>query len=143
MTVLIKQLINPQEWKEAFPVMKQLRTHLNEEEFLALVDKSSRISGYKLTGLYDEGEVRAVIGFMPMITLYSGEYIWICDLVTDAKYRSLGYGNTLLSYAENWAKENNYGIVSLSSGLQRIDAHRFYEHKMAYDKVSYVFLKKL
>jgi len=49
----------------------------------------------------------------------------------------------LYSRVHQWAKENNYNIVSLSSGLQRVDAHRFYEEKMQYDKVSYVFLKRL
>jgi hypothetical protein len=42
-----------------------------------------------------------------------------------------------------WAKENNYESVVLSSGLQRTDAHRFYEDKMDYDKVSYVFKTSL
>jgi len=38
-----------------------------------------------------------------------------------------------------WANENNYKIVVLSSVLQRTDAHRFYEDKMNNDKASYVF----
>ncbi|TFB12835.1 GNAT family N-acetyltransferase, partial [Filobacillus milosensis] len=32
---------------------------------------------------------------------------------------------------------------ALSSGLQRTDAHRFYEDRMDYDKVSYVFKSSL
>ncbi|MGG5255132.1 GNAT family N-acetyltransferase [Neobacillus sp. SM06] len=143
MTVTIKVLHHPEEWKEAFPVMKQLRTHLNEEEFLTMVEKAASLEGYKIAALYTENEVVAVTGFMPMITLYNGEFIWVCDLVTDVQHRSHGYGKVLLSFVENWAKENGYGIVSLSSGLQRLDAHRFYEEKMAYDKVSYVFLKRM
>jgi GNAT superfamily N-acetyltransferase len=87
--------------------------------------------------------MKAVTGFMPMITLYNGRFIWVCDLVTDPDQRSKGYGEALLSYVENWAKDNGYNIVSLSSGLQREAAHRFYEEKMEYDKVSYVFLKKV
>ncbi len=143
MTVTIKVLHHPEEWKEAFPVMKQLRTHLNEEEFLTMVEKATSLEGYKIAALYTENEVVAVTGFMPMITLYNGEFIWVCDLVTDVQHRSYGYGKALLSFVENWAKENGYGIVSLSSGLQRLDAHRFYEEKMAYDIVSYVFLKRM
>lgn len=78
-----------------------------------------------------------------MITLYNGRSIWVCDLVTSSDVRSKGFGAALLDYVQTWAKENAYENVSLSSGLQRIDAHRFYEHKMEYDKVSYCFLKRL
>ena len=78
-----------------------------------------------------------------MITLYYGRFVWVCDLVTDKNKRSNGYGERLLSYVHKWAKENSYENVALSSGLQRADAHRFYEEKMGYDKVSYVFKKTL
>jgi GNAT superfamily N-acetyltransferase len=142
-TTLIKDLVNLDEWKEAFLVMKQLRTHLDEVNYLQLVQEAIRTEGYKMAALYENDKIVAVTGFMPMITLYNGKYIWVCDLVTDSDHRSKGYGEALLSYVQNWAKENGYDIVSLSSGLQRIDAHRFYEHKMEYDKVSYVFLKRL
>ncbi len=78
-----------------------------------------------------------------MITLYYGRFVWVCDLVTDSSQRSNGYGERLLSYVHKWAKENDYESVVLSSGLKRIDAHRFYEKRMGYDKVSYVFKKPL
>jgi len=140
---LIKELKTEKEWMEAYPVMKQLRTHLDAEQFLELVKEAAQKEKYKMAALYDGGKIVAVTGFMPMITLYNGRFIWVCDLVTDSDNRSKGYGEALLNYVHNWAKENGYEIVSLSSGLQRIDAHRFYENKMEYDKVSYVFLKRL
>ncbi|MBI0580273.1 GNAT family N-acetyltransferase [Neobacillus cucumis] len=139
----IRILKNPQEWKEAFPIMKQLRTHLNEASFLQLVQEAVEKEGYQLAALYEDESVVAVTGFMPMITLYNGRSIWVCDLVADEEKRSKGYGKKLLNFVHQWAKENGFGIVSLSSGLQRGDAHRFYEDKMEYDKVSYVFLKRL
>jgi GNAT superfamily N-acetyltransferase len=139
----IKVLKTKSDWKEAFPVMKQLRTHLDEEEFLQLVKEATENESYKMVALYSQGQMVAVTGFMPMTTLYNGRSIWVCDLVTDSNHRSQGYGEILLTYIQNWAKENGYERVSLSSGLQRTDAHRFYETKMDYDKVSYVFLKRL
>lgn len=140
---MIKQLKTQQEWLDAFPVMKQLRTHLDEESYLELVEEAVQKEGYQLAALYEENQVAAVVGYQPMITLYNGRAIWVCDLVTDSKYRSKGHGAALLSYVEAWAKENGFGIVSLSSGVKRLDAHRFYEDKMDYDKVSYVYLKRL
>ncbi|AMQ20392.1 GNAT family N-acetyltransferase [Geobacillus zalihae] len=132
-----------EEVRSAFPVMRELRTHLDEETYTALVREAQEKEGYKLAALYDQDKMVAVVGFMPMITLYNGRFIWVCDLVTASSERSKGYGKALLSYVHEWAKEHGYGIVSLSSGLQRIDAHRFYEEKMEYEKVSYVFLKRL
>jgi GNAT superfamily N-acetyltransferase len=142
-SMLIKELKSEKEWKEAYPVMKQLRTHLDEEQFLELVQEATQKENYNIAALYNNDKVEAVTGFMPMITLYNGRFIWVCDLVTASDSRSKGYGEALLNYVHNWSKENGYDIVSLSSGLQRKDAHRFYENKMEYDKVSYVFLKRL
>lgn len=138
----IKELKNESEWKEAFPIMQQLRTHLDESNFIKLVQEARQMHDYKLFALYDNDRVTAVIGFMPMTTLYNGRFIWVCDLVTNSNMRSKGYGQELLSYVHNWSQEQGYKMISLSSGLQREDAHRFYENKMDYDKVSYVFLKK-
>lgn len=137
----IKELHSQNEILEAFPVMKQLRNHLDEETYLDLVLDAKNNDQYKLFALIDGGKIVAVTGFKPMITLYYGRFVWVCDLVTDTNVRSNGYGEKLLTYVHEWAKENNYESVALSSGLQRTDAHRFYEDRMGYDKVSYVFKK--
>lgn len=142
-TLDIKELQSKHEVMEAFLVMKQLRTHLNEEIYLELVLEAREKDGYKMLALIAGEEIVAVAGFKPMITLYYGRFIWICDLVTDKNKRSKGYGEKLLTHIHAWAKENNYESVALSSGLQRSDAHRFYENKMDYRKVSYVFKNSL
>lgn len=140
---VIKEIKSKNEIVEAFPVMKQLRTHLDVNSYLELVLDAQENDRYQMFALVDEGEIVAVIGFKPMITLYYGRFVWICDLVTDMNNRSKGYGKQLLTYVHRWAKDNNYETVALSSGLQREDAHRFYEERMNYDKVSYVFKKSL
>jgi GNAT superfamily N-acetyltransferase len=141
--IFIKELSNKEEWLEAFTVMNQLRTHLDEAGYLQLIEEAAEKEGYKMAALFEGSKIAAVIGFMPMITLYNGRFIWVCDLVTHEERRSKGYGKALLQFAENWAQEHKYKLVSLSSGLQREEAHRFYQEKMEYDKVSYVFLKNL
>lgn len=141
--VTIKELCSEKQILEAFPVIKQLRTHLTEEAYLDLVLDAKDKDRYKMFALMDEGEIVAVTGFKPMITLYYGRFVWVSDLVTDTNKRSKGYGEKLLTYVHEWAREKNYESVALSSGLQRTDAHRFYEEKMDYDKVSYVFKTSL
>ncbi|WP_100013265.1 GNAT family N-acetyltransferase [Lentibacillus sediminis] len=142
-TLIINELQSQKEILEAFPIMNQLRTHLDEATYLDLVTEAKEKDMYRLFALYDQQEIVAVTGFKPMITLYYGRFVWVCDLVTDSSKRSNGYGERLLSYVHKWAKENGYESVALSSGLKRIDAHRFYEERLDYDKVSYVFKKPL
>lgn len=139
----IKELHSVKEMVEAFPVMNQLRTHLSQQTYLKLVKEAQTKDQYKMAALYDNGKIVAVAGFKPMITLYYGRFVWVCDLVTEEKSRSRGYGKKLLTYVHEWAKENQYESVALSSGLQRTEAHRFYEERMDYDKVSYVFQTSL
>ncbi|WP_078593075.1 GNAT family N-acetyltransferase [Evansella clarkii] len=137
--IIIRELSDRHEILEAFQVMRQLRSHLDEASYLELVTEAKENAGYVMYGLFTDGELAAVTGFQPMTTLYYGRFIWICDLVTDSAKRSEGYGEKLLSFVHDWARNNNFESVALSSGLQRTAAHRFYEEKMSYDKVSYVF----
>jgi GNAT superfamily N-acetyltransferase len=139
----IKELRTFDEILQAFPIMNQLRTHLDRNTYLDLVAEAQEKERYKLFALYDNGEIAAVVGFKPMITLYYGRFVWICDLVTGIQKRSKGYGEKLLTLVQDWAAQNNYQTVSLSSGLQRERAHRFYQEKMGYDKVSYVFKRNV
>ena len=138
----IRELKTEGEIRSAFSVMKQLRSHLDEEEYIDLVKEAKAIDNYRMYALFENEKMVAVSGFKPMITLYDGRFVWVCDLVTDHDIRSKGHGRKLLDFIHSWAEENNYNRVALSSGLTREAAHRFYEEKMDYDKVSYVFKKE-
>ncbi|RWZ54600.1 GNAT family N-acetyltransferase [Halobacillus fulvus] len=141
--MIVKELTTKEEWLQAFPVMRQLRSHLEEAEYVMLVEEAQEVDRYRMFALLDSEEIVAVTGIKPMTTLYYGRFVWVCDLVTDQNHRSKGYGEKLLDYVHDWAQENGFGSVALSSGLQRTDAHRFYMDKMEYDQVSFVFRKKL
>lgn len=139
----IQELQSKKDIRFAFPVMKQLRSHLDEQSFLELVIEAQEKEQYKLFALTEKGVIAAVVGFQPMLTLYYGRFIWNCDLVTDEEKRSKGYGKKLLAFVHDWARKNNYERVALSSGVQRIEAHRFYEEKMNDHKASFVFTRRL
>ncbi|QDX80163.1 GNAT family N-acetyltransferase [Denitratisoma sp. DHT3] len=57
---------------------------------------------------------------------YEGRRLYVDDLVTDADYRSRGVGHGLLAYLEGRARALDCDVLSLDSGTQRHDAHRFY-----------------
>ena len=130
------------ELEKAFPIVSQLRTHLSLEDYINLV-KIMKPNGYRIFCLFESGEIVSYAGIAVLTNLYYGEHIWVYELVTDEAKRNKGYGKLLLAYIENYAKDNLLNCVALSSGLQKEEAHRFYENAMNYDKVSYVFKKNL
>lgn len=138
----ISELTNTKQWLEAFPIMKQLRTDLTEETYIELLQDMSK-DGYKLYAMYVEDEIVSLVGLSWRINFYNKRHIFIYDLVTDVSHRSFGYGEKLLKYIHTWASENGAEYVALESGLQRSDAHRFYEEKLEYDKWCYSFRKTL
>ena len=112
-----------------FSVMRQLRPHLLETEFVSRVQGMQQ-QGYQLALLADTaGTVRSVAGFRIMELLYSGKTLYVDDLVTDSGARSQGYGDRLFEWLVEFARSNGCGEFSLDSGTQRVDAHRFYLRK--------------
>lgn len=141
-TEKILELTTTEQWKEAFPIMNQLRTDLEETVYLELLSEM-KADGYRLFALFAEDNIVALVGLSLRVNFYSKRHVFIYDLVTDAAKRSLGYGDKLLNYIHHWAKENGAEYVALESGIQRIDAHRFYEKKFNYDKWCFSFRKQL
>jgi GNAT superfamily N-acetyltransferase len=113
------------EIESCFGVMKQLRTHLDGGEFLALI-RQQQSEGFRLAFLEEAGVVRAVAGFRVMHMLYSGKTMYVDDLVTDETKRSSGYGEAILRWLIELARSESCDRFSLDSGTQRARAHRFY-----------------
>ncbi|KAA0966045.1 GNAT family N-acetyltransferase [Sporosarcina sp. ANT_H38] len=141
-TEKILELTTTVQWKEAFLIMKQLRLDLVEETYLDLLSEM-KIDGYRLFAFFSENTIVAVAGLSLRVNFYNKRHVFIYDLVTDASHRSLGYGERLLTYIHKWSKDNGAEYVALESGIQRTDAHRFYEEKFNYDKWCSSFRKKL
>ena len=111
-----------------FPVMSQLRPHLEPEAFLTQV-KRQFADGYRIAAVTDAGRVVAVAGFRVSVCLAWGRHVYVDDLVTDGEQRSKGYGTRLLDWLLEFARQHDCGQLHLDSGVQRIDAHRFYERQ--------------
>lgn len=138
----VDELITEDQWRKAFPIMQQLRTDLSLSTYMESLIEMTK-EGYRLFALYDEDEIVALAGIHMTINFYNHRYVFINDLVTDSSHRSKGYGEKLLDYIHEWAREKGAQYVSLESGIQRKDAHRFYEERMKYDKWCYSFRLKL
>jgi GNAT superfamily N-acetyltransferase len=111
---------------KCFPVMRELRTHITDEDDFVRRVQRQHGEGYLLAYVEANGEVRACAGYRYLEMLYAGKMIYVDDLVTRAVDRSLGYGAQLFDWLMNEARTHGCAELHLDSGVQRFDAHRFY-----------------
>jgi GNAT superfamily N-acetyltransferase len=113
--------------RACFAVLKQLRSKLDETTFVDDVRRMQR-QGYVLASLRDP-DVRAVAGYRFYEMFAFGPQMYVDDLVTDANFRSHGYGKALLTWLRSEATRHGCSFLTLDSGHKRVDAHRFYRRE--------------
>ena len=124
-----------------FAVMAELRPHLDADTFADRV-RVQGVGGYKLAYLAVAGEVVSVAGFRIVENLAWGRFLYVDDLVTASAHRGHGYGGRMLEWLKTQAREAGCDAMHLDSGVQRVDAHRFYEaHHMR--NTSFHFVRSL
>ena len=126
----------------AWPVLAELRPHLDEDAYKQLLI-TMRSDGYRLFTLDDGGDIKALAGVGIGTNFYYGKYLWVYDLVTTKAERSSGRGASLMRDLEDFARTEGCDTIALSSALHRKDAHRFYEERLGYERASYTFHKTL
>lgn len=111
-----------------YPVMRELRPHVAENQFLTRV-RSQEHAGYRLAYVQESIGVVAVAGFRVGENLAWGRFLYVDDLVTLPVHRSKGYGAQLLYWLKEQATKEGCEQMHLDSGIQRKEAHRFYERE--------------
>lgn len=128
MTFKIQEALSEAQVTACYPVMHQLRPALTADEFLRRV-ALQRAQGYRLAFLEVDGVIACVAGFRVSHCLAWGKFLYVDDLVTDNAQRSKGCGKALLDWLRNEARRAGCHQFHLDSGVQRKDAHRFYERE--------------
>jgi GNAT superfamily N-acetyltransferase len=131
-------------WDLAFPVLRQLRGHLDRPGFDAL-HRAGAAQGLRFTAAFTEDEppvCLAVAGWRLVDTASVVRKLYVDDLVVDEGRRSEGVGARLLDHLEHLARDAGAHCVELDSGHQRTDAHRFYRAR-GYQDTSLKFRKDL
>ena len=82
-----------------------------------------------LLALDDNSLVGLASVYRDIESIRFGRRTWLQDLVVDRAARSGGVGKALLAAAADWARERGCTHLTLSSGLGRKNAHRFYERE--------------
>ncbi len=111
-----------------YTVMRELRPHIAEMEFLARIRQQEK-TGYRLALARDANQPVAVTGFRILENLAWGRFLYVDDLVTLPAHRSRGFGAKLLNWLRQRAAQENCAQFHLDSGIQRTDAHRFYQRE--------------
>jgi GNAT superfamily N-acetyltransferase len=114
----------------AYPVVRQLRPHLERDAFVAQATRQQSAHGWRLALLDDgSGAVVAAAGFRIAEHLAWGKALYVDDLVTDEGARSRGHGDALFDWLLETARAEGCAQLHLDSGVQRFAAHRFYLRK--------------
>ncbi len=115
--------------ERCFPLMSQLRPHLDLEHFKVQVGRQIQSAGYTLVIVEVDNIFTAAMGFRVTEYLAWGKVLYIDDLVTDRECRGKGYAGSLLDWVFERAKALGCQQIHLDSGYQRNDAHRLYLNK--------------
>lgn len=125
MSVEIVPALSDAEILGCYPVISELRPHLQEQDFVATVRRMAP-EGFRLVSLKSDGRVSAVAGNRITEMLRTGKMLEIDDLVTAADDRSGGHGKALFEWLVERARAEGCSVVELDSAVHRADAHRFY-----------------
>jgi len=90
--------------------------------------------GHRVWVAEDGGQVVGLLHAFFRPALEKPPEVVVQALVVDANRRSQGIGEQLMQVAEAWAREVGSATVSLYSGVQRADTHRFYE-RLGYARI--------
>jgi len=125
---MIQEARTAEEISSCYPVMAELRPHYSPGEFLETVLRM-RTEGYHLACLRAEGQAVTTAGYRLGHNLAWGRFLYVDDLVTLASHRGSGYGRTMLAWLIQQARLQRCQQFHLDSGLQRLEAHAFYEQQ--------------
>lgn len=139
----VKEVVDPEGFEQAFPVMAELCDHLSKIEYLDLL-MDMRKDGYRMFALYNDNEqITSLAGVAIRTDFFNGRHLWIYDFVTGSESRSTGAGSILAEHLEQFAKSEGCEKIVLYSGMSRERAHHFWEARRGFERRGIVFKKPL
>jgi GNAT superfamily N-acetyltransferase len=128
--------------KRCYPVMKELRPHLEYEDYITIYQESHKRDGYEIAAIECDGAIAAVMGYRVLFDYVRGKHIYIDDLVSTEAARSQGLGAELLTFAEGIAKESDCKVLRLCTGIENERGVKFYE-KNGWSKRAFAYTKHI
>jgi ribosomal protein S18 acetylase RimI-like enzyme len=132
----------PDELERVFPIVKELRTQLDLDDFKRFVMLAHAADGYRVVAIERGGKPVAVMGYRILHDLAHGSHLYVDDLVTAKDQRSEGHGAELLRFAEAEARRLGLTGLRLCTGVDNAGAIKFYERE-GWVARSFAFKKKV
>lgn len=107
-------------------LMQQLRPQLTSADEWVARWRCQRDEGYRLLARYDGDTPVALAGYRVQHNLVHGRFLYVDDLVTDARVRSGGHGAAVLAQLKQAALELGCAKLVLDTGLGNALGQRFY-----------------
>ena len=117
-------IVEPEWLNYSEAVHRQLRPQLPTDYVWRM--KQVFASGAEMAVCVRDENVCGIAVFRVMEKTHSGRELYCDDLITDAAMRSVGVGHALIAHMEAVARERDCDCLSLDSGTQRDQAHKFY-----------------
>ena len=124
-------IIRKIELKDAVELCKICSEEMGYECDSDLVKSKIEKLDSKREAVFVAEEESQLLGFIHVErydVLYFESMANILGLAVKKDFQKQGLGKALLLAAENWAQENGIRLMRLNSGINRTDAHGFYEH---------------
>ena len=129
MDTQLQELSTPAQLELAYLVLKELRTELSFEDFIATYGEARKANRYTMVGATEGDRLVAVMGYRILHDFVHGKHLYIDDLVTTAACRSKGIGALLLKRAETDAQRLGCQSLRLCTGVANEAGKRFYERE--------------
>ena len=124
----IRLVTQEQDLMALAPVLLQLRPQYSAESLVEKILQQMH-SGFQVACLYRDNSPVCVAGFIIVEKLAWGKALYVDDLVTAEAHRSGGAGKQMLEWLKAFAVDAGCEQLHLDSGVQRTEAHRFYERE--------------
>lgn len=125
-TVEIRHIDNETDLEASFPVMQELRPHLQDSAAYVVQVMHQHTQGYRLLAAWHDGAIVGLAGYRLQDNLIYGRFVYVDDLIVSASRHGSGIGEQLLSAARQQAVAAQCKHFVLDTGLQNALAQRFY-----------------
>ncbi len=123
------------QWNEHYPSIEKLARDIEKEELYILKNKENIIGIIVLTPEMDEE-------YIPVQWLTTNrENLYVHRLATHPSTWGRGYGQTLMDFAETFARQNRFQSVRLDTFSQNLRNQKFYESR-GYKRLGEIYFPK-
>lgn len=123
------------QWNEEYPSRTAFEQDISRKELFLLKSGTNLIGCITITPIMDE-EYRPVKWLTQ-----NNNNIYIHRLAVSPEYQGKGFAQTLMNFAENYAREKNFESVRLDTFSQNKRNQNFYEQR-GYKKLGSIYFPK-